>query len=89
MSEAAAKWLATFPEATHATVRSWFAYAITNGARTPDAILMVVVRLVGHKLDWAVIPETRQLCHNALQALVCDRGGALAYAAQVLKAGQP
>jgi hypothetical protein len=89
MSAEAERWLQGFPETTHATLRSWFAYAITSGARTPEAILMVVMRLVGHKLDWATTPETRQLCHNTLQACVCNRPGALAYAGQVMQEGPP
>ncbi len=84
-TEAADRWIARFPEPTHATVRSWFADALTSGARHPEAVLMVVVRLVGHKLDWATTPATRQLCHNTLQACVCDRPGALAYATDLLE----
>ncbi len=82
---AAAHWLSTFPEPTHATVRSWFAYTVTTGATHPEAVLMVVCRVVGHRLDWATTPATRQLCHNTLQALRCDRAGAVAYAAALLK----
>jgi hypothetical protein len=87
MSPAAAQWLATFPETTHASVRSWFAYAISSGAQSPEAIIMVVERLVGKKLDWATTTETRVLCHTTLQACRCNRAAALAYAAKVLQEG--
>ena len=88
VSPAAAQWLSAFPEGTHATVRSWFAYAVTSGAKHPEAVLMVVTRLIGHKLDWSTTEATRQLCHNTLQACRCNRPGALSYAAEVLQEGQ-
>ena len=85
MSTAAAQWISTFPETTHATVRSWFASAVSSGATHPDAVLMVVERLVGKKLDWSTTEATRQLCHNTLQACRCNRTAALAFASQILE----
>lgn len=87
MSADAETWISTFPETTHATVRSWFAYAVTTGATHPEAVLMVVERLVGKKLDWSTTEATRMLCHNALTALRCNRPGALVFAEQVLREG--
>jgi hypothetical protein len=81
---AAERWMARFPEATRPTIASWFAYAVTTGAKTPDVCLAVVTRVVGARRDWATTAATKQLCDNTLTALRCDREGALAYAASVL-----
>jgi hypothetical protein len=80
----AERWIARFPEATRPTIASWFAYAVTTGARTPEACLVVVTRVVGARRDWATTAATKQLCDNTLTALRCGREGALAYAASLL-----
>ncbi len=80
----AARWLQSFPVSHQPTIASWFSYAITQGARHPTAVLMIVERLCGHRLDWATTEATRQLCHNTLQALRCDREGAAQYAQHIL-----
>ena len=77
-------WLGSFPAQQHTTVAAWFRHAIRRGAQSPDAVLIKVTALVGQKLDWAVEPASRQLCTTALQALRCNRPGALAYAASLL-----
>ena len=62
---------------------SWFTYAVTSGARSPKAVLAVLTRVVGKKLDWPVEPLSRQLCQNTLTVLRCDQQGALSYARAV------
>jgi hypothetical protein len=84
MSTEAARWINTFPVRHHATIAAWFQYAASQGVRSPEAMLVVVTRLVGYKLDWATTDDSRQLCHNALQALRCGREGALAFAGHIL-----
>jgi hypothetical protein len=77
-------WLAHFPEASRVLVAAWFAYAAGQGAQTPEELLAVVTRLVSAKLDWSVVPETRQTCSTTLLALVHRRREALDYARAVL-----
>lgn len=78
------RWLQTFPEATHPTIAAWFRHVVSRGVTAPEVVLSQVTVLVGQALDWAATPARRQLCENVLQALRCDRAGALAYASAVL-----
>ena len=81
---AAERWLARFPVPAQRVVASWFAHVKSKGATTPDDMVAQVVVFLGYKQQWAVTTSTRQLCDNTLQALVCDRQGALALAQSVL-----
>ena len=52
-----------WPEGSaRATVTAWFNAARSEGERSPEAVLQVVERLLGHKWDWSTTLETRQLC---------------------------
>jgi hypothetical protein len=77
-------WLATFPATHHGTLEGWFRHAIRQGAQNPDQVIITVTVLIGHKLDWSVEPSSRQLCTTTLEALRCNRAGALAYATSLL-----
>lgn len=82
-------WLSGFPAHQHGTVEAWFRHVISRGAQGPDAVLIAATVLIGHKADWSVEPASRQLCHAALQALRCNRRGALAYASHLLEECRP
>ena len=77
-------WLARFPVPQHATVEAWFRHVIRQGAQSPDQVLVKLTVLLGQKLAWSAEPASRQLCTNALEALRCNRPGALAFAASLL-----
>ena len=81
-------WLAGFRPQERPLVRAWFGYAVTQGARRPEAILDLVQRVVSAKLDWSVSATSQTLCATTLAALVHRRTEALAYAATLL-AGRP
>jgi hypothetical protein len=80
----AQRWLHTFPPQTHTTIEAWFRHVVSRGVTTPETILVQVTTLIGQALDWAATPERRQLCENVLQALRCDRAGALAHAQRLI-----
>ena len=81
-------WLHHFPNEHQDKVTSWFRHARTQpGLQTPDALVGRVTVLVGHALEWATTDATKQLGANLLTALRCARGGALAFAEQVLREG--
>ena len=86
---AAARWLATFPARHHAMLHAWMNYAVSRGARTPEAVIAKVEVLIGQKLTWSVEPQSRELCHAALIACRCNRDGAMAFAKQVLEGEGP
>jgi hypothetical protein len=77
-------WLAQFPAPAQPLVQAWFAYAVSQGAQTPDGLLEIVERIVSRKMDWSTTPETRQVCSMVLLALCHQRAGARAYAATCL-----
>ena len=65
-------------------MRAWFSYALSQGARRPEAIVELVGHLVASKLDWSVHPTSITLCETTLAALAHRRAEALAYAATCL-----
>jgi hypothetical protein len=73
-------WLQQFPAEAQPLIVAWFAYAAGHRPATPEGLLQVVERLVGHKLDWSTTPVSREACTRALLALRHQRPGALAYA---------
>jgi hypothetical protein len=77
-------WLSHFPALAQPLVTAWFAYAASQGAQTPDALLTIVERVVSHKLDWSTTLQTRHTCQMTLLALCHQRAGARAYAATLL-----
>ena len=77
-------WLAQFPEASQPLIIAWFAYAASQGAQTPEALLAIVERLVSHKLDGSTTPQTRQMCRTTLLARRYQRAAARAYACTFL-----
>jgi hypothetical protein len=78
-------WLQAFPASAHGKVHSFFRYAVTTGAATPEAVLRVVARVTARTLDWATTTATRMVCNQLLIALRADRAGALAFARLVLQ----
>jgi hypothetical protein len=77
-------WLGQFPAQVQPLIVAWFAYAAGQGAPNAEALLQIVERVVGHKLDWSVPPPTRQLCRVVLLALCHQRGAARAFACTFL-----
>jgi hypothetical protein len=73
-------WLAPFPAAGRHYITAWFAYSVSQGAQTPEAVLEIVTRLCNRKLEWSVSPSTETLCRGVLLALCHQRPGAVAYA---------
>jgi hypothetical protein len=65
-------------------VRAWFSYAVSQGARRPEAIVEMVHRVVSAKREWSVSPTSTTLCEATLAALAHRRGEVLAYAATLL-----
>lgn len=77
-------WLQAFLPHHRPVVRAWFGYAVSQGAKTPEAIVQVVQRLVSTKLEFSVSPTTTTLCEITLASLAHRRGEALAYAQTLL-----
>lgn len=77
-------WLAQFPPEAQVLVIAWFHYAMSQRPQTPDGLLAIVERLIGHKLDWSTTTTTREACHRTLLALTHQRAGARSYAATLL-----
>jgi hypothetical protein len=77
-------WLHKFPPEAQDTIRHWFLHVRSRGVTNPAALLSQTEVLVGDKLAWCTTPETRQICHNTLEAMRCNRAAALAYAAALL-----
>lgn len=82
-------WLMAFRPQDRPLVRAWFAYAHSQGARRPEALVEMVQRLVASKLEWSVSPTSITLCEATLASLAHRRGQALAYAATLLAAPSP
>ena len=80
-------WLAGFRPPDRPMVSAWFAYAVSQGAKRPEAVVEMVQRVVGSKLAWSVSPTSLALCEATLAALAHRRGEALAYAATCLARG--
>ena len=81
-------WLAQFPLAGRHYVIAWFAYARSQGAQTPEAVLQIVERVCSRKMEWSMSASTEALCRGVLLALVHQRPQALAYAQTLLPRGQ-
>jgi hypothetical protein len=78
-------WLRLFPDRDHYWLTAWFAYAIGQGARTPEGVLKIVQRVVERKLAWATSQTSETLCRATLLALVMHRQSALDYAKGLLE----
>ena len=78
-------WLAQFPGAGRHYITAWFGYAISQGAKSPEAILDIVARVAARKLELSMSTSTAALCQGVLLALVHQRAGALAYAQALLE----
>jgi hypothetical protein len=89
MSAEAERWLGRFPLEHRPTVEAYFRHVLSRGVNDPAAVVAQVLILAGDKLAWAVEPASKVLFENVLEALTCNRPGALAYAAQVLQETQP
>jgi hypothetical protein len=77
-------WLAPFPAAGRHYITAWFGYAISQGAKSPEAVLQIVERVCSRKLEWSMSRSTEDLCRGVLLALVHQRPQALSYAATLL-----
>jgi hypothetical protein len=78
-------WLAGFRAADRPMVRAWFGYALSQGARRPEALVEVVQRVVAAKRAWSVSATSITLCEVTLAALAHRRGEALSYAQAILR----
>jgi hypothetical protein len=78
-------WLAPFAPQHRPTIRAWFGYCVSQGARRPEEVVEMVSRIVASKLEWSVSPTSITLCETTLASLVHRRREALAYATSVLK----
>jgi hypothetical protein len=81
-------WLAAFAPHQRSLVSAWFAYAWSQGTRTPEELVALVQRLVTSKLEWSVSPTSTTLCEVTLASLAHRRGEALAYAQRLLDHAQ-
>jgi hypothetical protein len=79
-------WLAQFPIAGRHYITAWFSYSVSQGAKTPEAVLQIVERVCSRKLVWSMSRSTEALCQGVLLALTHQRPGALSYAATLLPA---
>ena len=77
-------WLAAFRPADRHLVKAWFNYAVSQGAKRPEAVVEMVQRVVAAKLAWSVSPTSVTLCEATLAALAHRRAEALSYAQALL-----
>jgi hypothetical protein len=85
MSAEAERWIQRFPAEHRPTVEAYFRHVLSRGVTDPAAVVAQVLILAGDKLSWAVDPASKVLFENVLEALTCNRPGALAYAASLLE----
>ena len=77
-------WLAAFRPQDQPMIRAWFSYAVSQGARRPEAVVEMVQRVVSAKLAWSVSPTSTQLCETTLAAHELHRVLAMDYARALL-----
>jgi hypothetical protein len=79
------RWIQRFPAEHRPTIEAYVRHVIARGLQDPAIIVAQTLVLVGDKRAWSVTVESQQLCDNLLEALVCGRVGALAYAKSLLE----